>query len=756
MHFPARGLSAFLPRIQGSNPPMNTHNLIPALTRGRSLDRLLLLTTLALALPLGARGQTPAATGTAAEEPVQMSPFEVSQEANSGYLAKNTLSVGRVNTNVMDIPQTVNIVNAQLLSDMQVSGDYLPAALMVSGGITRRSFNSGQDQFIWGFRTLGLLMNGFTFRGNTQGELYDIDHIEILKGPNAQTFGSSAQLVGGVLNFVMRQPTDTPQAKVIAEYGQYSERRFEVHTSGPVTTDKKLKYRFDFGTHDSHENKRNFDFISDRFVGGQVDWDVSPTTVMKVVAGYLRSSYNHARTSMDPNSSSSPLVSQTPLKSDTWTFGEPGDKLQSRWFRTDVTFLSNLGTDLSSRTFIGYNQFNNNWNETNPQSYGPRNAAGLITTLNRQFLSYIVSDHAVTAQQDFTYSLVTGPFVNKIQVGGEELGTTTDNYQLSYNQSPIDIYNPVYGSAPGALFSALYPYNSTRQSAGYAQDEMHMFSDRVILNFGFRSNDSIQVSESAPVQTGTSVPVNRVSQNTIKYGVAVHPIPHTMIYASHLEAFIFNTGTNYLGLPLIPSLATDNEIGAKAELLDGGLILTVCHFDLKQTNVRTLGFGFNPVVGAVGQIIVQSGFNANQGYDFSAVASKKVGTVELDGTATMYHGNILNNYGQKPITPANNTWSLLGAARALKGSGLAGLSGGIGYYWQGTRLAPVSTITLNNNHYPAYGECDAFADYQLGRWKVGLNLNNIGNKKYVIGDEGDFWIWINPGLTWKVSASLSF
>ena len=538
---------------------------------------------------------------------------------------------------------------------------------------------------------------------------------------------------------------------MVAEYGEYNERRAEVHLSGPITTDKKLTYRLDWGAHDSNETKRHFDFVSDRFLGGEVDYVLNNLTTIKLEVGYLKSAYDHARTTFDPNT-------MQPLASQTWTFDEPNDDLSSNWFRADFTMLNQLGTIFASRLFVGYNQFTNDWYEMDPLGFGPPNAAGLITTETRDALDYLVSNHTVTVQEDLNYNLDIGPVTNKIGVGGEEVGITGWQDEVLYNIAPINIYNPVYGALPTTFAGGIFPFSESRQTGAYVQDEMGLWGGRVLLNAGVRYNDVVTANESTgAVPTGTSTGYIHASQNTTRYGVLVHPIPHVSVYASHLEAFIFNTGTNYLGQPLIPSLGYDNEIGAKAELLDGGLILSISRFSLKLTNVYTLAYVINPITGLLGQGQVQTGFNTNNGFDANALMSKKLNdAIELDASATLYHGDILNNYGLKPEVPANDTWSALATVRTLKGSGFPGLAVGAGVWWEGVRVGPTFDVNGQTITYPPISEVDAFAEYSLGNWKLQLNLDNLGNKHYIEGDEGDTWIWLNPGLTWKASLTFRF
>jgi outer membrane receptor protein involved in Fe transport len=59
-----------------------------------------------------------------------------------------------------------------------------------------------------------------------------VDHIEVLRGAQSAVYGSYAN--SGVVDFVTRQPTASPQLTLLAEGGSYSERRFGITGSGTV------------------------------------------------------------------------------------------------------------------------------------------------------------------------------------------------------------------------------------------------------------------------------------------------------------------------------------------------------------------------------------------------------------------------------------------------------------------------------------------------------------------------------------------
>ncbi len=69
-------------------------------------------------------------------------------------------------------------------------------------------------------------------------ELYDIERIEILKGPQGALYGRNA--IGGAVNIVTRQPTNEPEGWVQAGIGNGSRRKISAAASGPIIDDTLL------------------------------------------------------------------------------------------------------------------------------------------------------------------------------------------------------------------------------------------------------------------------------------------------------------------------------------------------------------------------------------------------------------------------------------------------------------------------------------------------------------------------------------
>jgi len=113
-----------------------------------------------------------------------------------------------------------------------------------------------------------------TFATMTRGSAFDLERVEVLKGPQGLFFGSNS--TGGAVNYIAAKPTRTLKAGIDASYGNYGAYQLGGFVSGPVsdTLAVRLALSHEGGdawqrsTTSSRENGAR-DFTQGRFL---VDW----------------------------------------------------------------------------------------------------------------------------------------------------------------------------------------------------------------------------------------------------------------------------------------------------------------------------------------------------------------------------------------------------------------------------------------------------------------------------------------------------
>jgi outer membrane receptor protein involved in Fe transport len=73
----------------------------------------------------------------------------------------------------------------------------------------------------------------------TQGALFDIDRVEVLRGPQGTLYGRNT--TGGAINFITAQPRDHFGAGATVEYGSFDQLKAEAYVTGPLTDTLKIR-----------------------------------------------------------------------------------------------------------------------------------------------------------------------------------------------------------------------------------------------------------------------------------------------------------------------------------------------------------------------------------------------------------------------------------------------------------------------------------------------------------------------------------
>jgi outer membrane receptor protein involved in Fe transport len=66
-------------------------------------------------------------------------------------------------------------------------------------------------------------------------ELFDLERVEVLKGPQGTTFGNNA--TGGAINYIAAKPTEDPRAGLSVGYGRFETYDVDGYVSGPLAPD---------------------------------------------------------------------------------------------------------------------------------------------------------------------------------------------------------------------------------------------------------------------------------------------------------------------------------------------------------------------------------------------------------------------------------------------------------------------------------------------------------------------------------------
>ncbi|HBQ80039.1 MAG TPA: TonB-dependent siderophore receptor, partial [Erwinia persicina] len=166
----------------------------------------------------------------------------------NGYVAEESGVGTKTRTPVLEIPQSVSVVTRRQMEIMQPSSS--SAALRYTAGATSERYG-GFGDYLDMTRIRGVdadyYLDGLRIISNPGSWLPQIDpwsleRIEVLRGPAAALYGQGTG--GGIVNQVSLKPQDIASHHISLSYGSFHHQQFGVDSTGPVTDDNSLLYRF--------------------------------------------------------------------------------------------------------------------------------------------------------------------------------------------------------------------------------------------------------------------------------------------------------------------------------------------------------------------------------------------------------------------------------------------------------------------------------------------------------------------------------
>lgn len=161
---------------------------------------------------------------------------------NTALLEEVVVTAQRRVQNLQDVPISAQVIEGKMLSDQNLNSltDLSQTIPTVHVGISGRSANmyirgigSGESQTF--DQSVGLFVDDiYHGRGRISvADAFDVERIEILKGPQSTFFGNNA--IAGALNVVTVKPTDQLDVSARALYGEYGQYASEGAIGGPLT-----------------------------------------------------------------------------------------------------------------------------------------------------------------------------------------------------------------------------------------------------------------------------------------------------------------------------------------------------------------------------------------------------------------------------------------------------------------------------------------------------------------------------------------
>lgn len=668
-----------------------------------------------------AEGQ-PATDGHVAALP----PVTVSADAES-YRAPPTTSVLRSDVPLMDTPQAVNVVPAQVMADQRPRN--LDDAVNNISGITQGNTLAGTMDAIMkrGFgnnRDGSIMRNGMPL---VQGRSLNAnaDSVEVLKGPASLLYGIMDP--GGVINIVSKRPSlqrSTSLSLLGTTYGHGKNGAGgTIDTTGGIGT-TGLAYRL-VADYVDESYWRNFGEHRETLIAPSIAWYGQDTQV-NLSYEYRKFLYPFDRgTALDPRTME-PLPIPSRRRID-----DPLNEMHGESHLAQLTVDHQFHTDWRAHFAYSYNREGYDAGQLRNTRINP--VTGAVTRRNDG------TDGALSTDS-YGVAYVSGNFRvaglrNELQMGMDS------EYRRIYRQNmlrqkataPFNFWNPVYGrEVPSTTISASDSdqTDTLHATSLFFQDSLYL-TDKWILVGGARYLSYSQVAgRGRPFVTNTDISDQKWLPRA---GIVYKWTPALSLYGSYTQSLKPNStiaplsGGAVIDASIAPEQAQSWELGGKVDLASG-VSGTLALFNIDKRNV--LVSQFNPTTGLT---------------DWRTSGRARSSGVELDVTGQIgLRWNVIASYAyidakttEDPKYAGNRLWNVAQHTAALSavydfgeifGGDRLRLGGGAHYV--GNRPGD----SANSFWLPAYTVFDAFATYETRvsgqKMRMQLNVKNLFNRVY--------------------------
>lgn len=171
---------------------------------------------------------------------------EGEKKAHKEYeLETMTVTAEKREENIQEVPVSISVLSDIQIEDAGIVSiqDFalqIPNLCIASSGwrvgnvMTIRGIGTGNvmDQ------TVGLYVDdvSYSIGYSIDTELFDIERIEVLRGPQGTLYGKNT--LGGVVNIITRKPGNQWEGKVSGSYGKYDSQDYRAAIRGPMVKDK--------------------------------------------------------------------------------------------------------------------------------------------------------------------------------------------------------------------------------------------------------------------------------------------------------------------------------------------------------------------------------------------------------------------------------------------------------------------------------------------------------------------------------------
>ncbi len=661
------------------------------------------------------------------DKSVQLNEVTVSGQ-NGSYKAENVSPSLRMETDILNIPQNIQVVTSKLLKDQQIFNMIEGVTRNVSGvsrvehwdNIYARLYTRGDH--IPGYRNG---MNIATTWGPLVEDMAMVERVEFVKGPAGFMLANGEP--GGFYNVVTKKPTGTTQRSVEVTVGSYGTYRASADFDGHIDNQGKLLYRLN---------------LMGQLKNSHVDYDYNNRYLIAPVLKYNFD--NKTSVTFEYTYQYSQF-----LQPAGYAFSGKGyEDVPLNFSPYDPNIDPCVITDHSMFVYFNHS-ISGSWKLTAQLGYfdgfvrgydvwpGSIDDAG---NMIRHLYSWDSRNKNTLGQIFVNGKFNTGKVSHSI-LAGLDLGNKNSISDFGYAGllPDLNIYNPVYGLTPDQI--PVYDFSRSLENrtnytekgnyeALYLQDEIGLLEDKLRLTIAGRyTHSQIDVEPYEDVFTP-------------RFGISARVFDKTSVYALYDQSYVPQSGTDFFGNHFEPVKGSNVELGIKRDWFGGKWNSTVSLYQITKTNVLTADpahIDFSIQLGkiktkgieidVVGEIIPGLGVTINYAFTDSKISK------DTDP-------NIVGNETPGSIKQIQNTW----LTYKINDGMLNGVGLSLGYQYQIDRISWY-VWDGSSQKLPDYFRLDGGVSWQNDKFKCSLVINNLLNEYLYSGFPPtawyNFYTWIS-------------
>ncbi|GLU50600.1 TonB-dependent receptor [Dyadobacter frigoris] len=677
--------------------------------------------------------------------------------------------VSKMNLKNLENPQVYTTITRELLREQLVFS--IDDALKNAPGVSKmweatgRSGDGGSYYNSRGFILQSKLRNGIAGNVSTKIDAANLESIEVIKGPSATLFGSSLTSYGGLINRVTKKPFAKFGGELSYSTGSFGFNRISADINTPLDSAKNIllrvntAYNYEGSFQDNGFGKM---FVFAPSLSYKVNEKLSFNIDAEIFSGQNQGNtlfffpFGQTIASLGVNradqisldykrSFSRGDLSQTSRNMN--FFGQMNYKISDSW--------------TSSTNFTSTNSYSDG---VNPYFYILSKSAvtGISTDIGNGYVSRNdqatenSKDRVIEIQQNFNGDFQLAGMRNRFIGGLDFFQRKADQYFTGVTVDTIATTGsiPTYGNfnlnTLKAAYQAgkgfVYPYNFlTNTYSAYVSDVLNI-TDNLIVSAGLRI-DYFDNKGTYSITTGEKSGGYNQTAFSPKFGLIYMPIKDVVsIFANYQNGFTNQVGNTFGGATFKPEHANQTEAGVKLNALNGKLTTTLSYYDIQVSDLIRADV-------AHPNFSIQDGTQRSKGFEAEIIAQPLRGFNIIAGFAyndSKFEKADEDVVGLRPATAMSPYIGNLWLSYRIPEGMVRGLGFGFGGNYASDNKV-VNSRSQGTFILPEYTILNATAFYEQSKFRFGVKVDNITDKKYWIG-----YSTMNPQKLRSFTASLSF